>query len=141
MHQEIMCGMLLKQINDELEKRGNNTLRSKELTTAQVGALFVLNSKQDGAMPLKELEHSLHVAQSTAAGIISRLEQKGLVESYGDPSDRRIKMVRISEKGRSACEDAYGDMQKEEQRLLSELTEAEQMIFISLLRKVRDSVK
>lgn len=39
------------------------------------------------------LEKILHVAQSTAAGIINRLEQKGLVTGFGDYSDKRIKLL------------------------------------------------
>ena len=37
------CGMLLKQINDELEKRANNKLRAQDLTMAQPGALRLLS--------------------------------------------------------------------------------------------------
>ena len=36
---------------------------------------------------MKELERKFCVAQSTVAGIISRLEQKGFVEAFGDASD------------------------------------------------------
>ena len=81
MSKDISCGMLFKQIHDELEKRTNNSLRSSDLTMAQMGALLVLREKSDKEMPLKELERSLRVAQSTAAGIVSRLEQKGFNKS------------------------------------------------------------
>lgn len=54
----------------------------------------------------------LHVAQSTAAEIISRLEQKGLAAGLGDA----------------------------EEQLLSNLTEAERDIFYMLLKKVRDAL-
>lgn len=92
-------------------------------------------------MPLKELEKALHVAQSTAAGIVSRLEQKGLVESFGDAEDRRVKVVRLSEAGAGCCRTADARMAEAERQLLSSLTEAERDIFILLLRKVRDSLQ
>lgn len=138
MADQTSCGMLLKQINDELEKRANNALRSQNLTIAQLGALMVLNQSPERQIPLKELERKLHVAQSTAAGIITRLEQKGFVESFGDAADHRIKMVRITQQGVQCCLSAEQNMDQEETLLLSGLTDTEKLIFISLLQKVRN---
>lgn len=135
------CGTLLKQIHDALEKQANNSLRADGLTMAQVGVLLMLDRAEHRQMPLKELEKALHVAQSTAAGIVSRLEQKGLVESFGDAEDRRVKVVRLSEAGAGCCRTADARMAEAERQLLSSLTEAERDIFILLLRKVRDSLQ
>lgn len=135
------CGTLLKQIHDALEKQANNSLRADGLTMAQVGVLLMLDRAEHRQMPLKELEKALHVAQSTAAGIVSRLEQKGLVECFGDAEDRRVKVVRLSEAGAGCCRTADARMAEAERQLLSSLTEAERDIFILLLRKVRDSLQ
>ena len=135
------CGALIKQIHDALEKQANNSLRADGLTMAQVGVLLMLDRAEHRQMPLKELEKALHVAQSTAAGIVSRLEQKGLVESFGDAEDRRVKVVRLSEAGAGCCRTADARMAEAERQLLSSLTEAERDIFILLLRKVRDSLQ
>ena len=78
------CGKLIKlikQINDELRKNANNAMRAQDMTVAQLDALLELDHAPGKQRSLKELEQSLHVAQSTAAGIIARLEQKGFVDS------------------------------------------------------------
>lgn len=134
------CGLLIKQINDELRKNANNALRFQDMTLAQLEALDQLNQAPEGQHSLKELEQILHVAQSTAAGIISRLEQKGLVESFGDTGDRRIKLVRITPAGMKCVRTALHYRAEAEERLLSGLTEAERDIFYMLLKKVRDSL-
>lgn len=134
------CGALIKQIHDELERNANNTLRAQDMTMAQSGALVIIHGTSEKQMTLKELERVLHVAQSTAAGIVVRLEEKGLVESFGSPEDRRIKMVRLTPKGIEKCHTAEQDMQRTEQQLLSGLTETEREIFLSLLRKVRNTL-
>ena len=82
----------------------------------------------------------MHVAQSTAAGIVARLEQKNLVEGFGSADDRRIKMVRITPLGEQCCQRAEQNMQQAEKALLSGLTQTEQDIFLSLLKKVRDTL-
>lgn len=134
-------GLLFKQIHDELEKCLNNSLRSRDLTLAQVGILMELRYTPEKQMSLKELERCFHVAQSTAAGIVSRLEQKGFVESFGSADDRRIKMVRITSAGEQCCQFADQHLKQTEDTLLSELTETEQSILLALLQKICASLK
>jgi len=116
-------------------------MRSLDMTMSQFGALLELSQAPELQRSLKELEQSLHVAQSTAAGIISRLEQKGFVESFGDAADRRIKLVRITPAGCKCVTDAEKDMLQAERKLLSALTETEREIFFVLLQKVRNSLQ
>ena len=134
------CGMLIKQINDELRKNANNALRSQGMTLTQLDALVELDRAPEGQRTLKELEQILHVAQSTAAGIISRLEQKGLVAGFGDAEDRRIKRVQITPAGVDCVRTALHHRAEAEGLILSNLTEAERNIFYMLLKKVRDSL-
>ena len=134
------CGMLIKQINDELLKNANNALRLQNITLAQLEVLDQLNQAPKGRYSLKELEQILHVAQSTAAGIISRLEQKGFVAGFGDAADRRIKQVQITPAGVGCIRSAMHHRVKAEELLLSNLTEAERDLFYILLKKVRDSL-
>lgn len=135
------CGALIKKINDELGKNANNVLRAQDLTFSQLGALLKLDAASEGQLTLKELEKQLHVAQSTAAGIVSRLERKDLVESFGDAEDRRIKIVKITSGGIQRLQDADQHRIQAEERLLSGLTETERSIFYSLLKKVCDSLQ
>lgn len=135
------CGALLKKINDEMEKNANNALRSQDLTFTQLGALLELNAAAGGQLTLKELERQLHVAQPTAAGIVSRLERKALAESFGDPADRRIKIVKITSLGIERVQKTDMHRIQAEEHLLSELTETEKSIFYSLLKKVCDTLQ
>ncbi|MGM9531266.1 MarR family winged helix-turn-helix transcriptional regulator [Intestinibacter sp.] len=135
------CGFLIKQIHTTLEKNANNALRESGLTTAQVSVLMELYDTVEKQMTLKELEKVLHLAQSTTAGIVSRLVQKGLVECYADVSDKRIKIVKITPAGEECCIVAEKHMQEAEEDLLSGLTETERDIFVSLLKKVSTSMK
>ncbi|MGN1000034.1 MAG: MarR family winged helix-turn-helix transcriptional regulator [Faecousia sp.] len=134
------CGFYIKHISDVLQRDSNNALRAKDLTLAQVTVLLLLESSPNGETSLKELEKQLQVAQSTAAGIIVRLEHKGFVEGYGSSEDKRVKMVRITEAGRACCADSHANMKQAEERLLSSLTETERILLAALLEKVSDSM-
>lgn len=132
---------LIKQVHDGLEKQANNSLRSQDLTMSQVGVLMELRFSPEKQMALKELERRLHVAQSTAAGIVARLEQKGLVEGFGDANDRRIKLLRITPAGEEYCRIADRHMAAFEEALLAGLTEAERTTLVALLKRMAGNLK
>ncbi len=130
------CGLLIKQLHDALEKRANNALRSQDLTLTQGAALMALDALDGGTASLKELEQALHIAQSTTVGIVARLEQKKLVEGFISPTDKRIKMVKLTSQGKACCRDAQKNMDDSERYLLASLTKDEQETFHQLLEKV-----
>lgn len=134
-------GKLIKQINDTLEKHANNSLRGHDLTMSQLSALIELDQLPEKQTSFKELERILHVAQSTTAGIITRLEQKGMVESFGDAADKRIKNVKITPLGEQQCEDAKQNMVASEALLLSGLTRNEQDALYGMLLKICNTLK
>ena len=139
MHPE-HCAPLIRQINCATEKRINNELRESDLTHAQICLSFVLIEKEEGQCSLKNLEKHLHLAQSTTLGIVKRSEEKGLVECFPDPDDRRSKSVRITQRGIDLCSKIRSDVQNTESWLLAALTPEEQEVFRSLLTKVRNSL-
>ena len=134
-----LSAMLIKQIHSELEKNANNLLRQDDITLSQISVLMELDKAEQNQMELKQLEHSLHVAQSTAAGIVHRLEQKRFVEALGNPEDRRVKLVRMTPRGKAVCEKAKINMERSENELTAALTDTEKEILVTLLQKVRDS--
>ena len=141
MSEHTPTGLLFKQIHDRLEKQANNALRAKDLTMMQVSVLMVLQQAPEQRLSMKELERYFGVAQSTVAGIVSRLEQKGLVEAFGDPADKRIKLVRITSAGESYCEEAACRMEEAEEKLLQGLTGEEKKQLNHLLARVADNLK
>lgn len=140
MENDSSCSVLLKQIHDVQEKNINNTLRNLDLTFSQINVLRALVHSADKQMSLKELEKILHVAQSTTARIVTKMESKGLIDSFGDASDKRIKYIRLTQYGEQYSSNAKQKLEEEETRLLSSLTETEKMVFISLLQKITSNL-
>ncbi len=140
MENDSSCSVLLKQIHDVQEKNINNTLRNLDLTFSQINVLRALVHTADKQMSLKELEKILHVAQSTTARIVAKMESKGLIDSFGDASDKRIKYIRLTQYGEQYSSNAKQKLEEEETHLLSSLTETEKMVFISLLQKITSNL-
>ncbi len=133
------CGFFIQQIYNALEKNANNQLRKKELTFSQINVLLTLADVPEKKLSFKELEKRLALAQSTTAGLISRLELKGLVSVSGDRNDKRMKYVQITSAGERCCKDAETAMLDMEEKLLTPLSESERREFLSLLKKVNRS--
>lgn len=134
-------GLLIKQIHDRLEKQSNNALRDKDLTMMQVSVLLTLQKADGQQLSMKELERCFSVAQSTVAGIVSRLEQKGLVEAFGDAADKRIKLVHITSAGTLCCAEAACQMDAAEENLLRGFSEQERKTLNRFLARIADNLK
>ena len=138
--QKNQCGTYIKHISDVLQRECNNALHAKGLTMSQLTVLHQLEDAPRGELTLKELEKQLQVAQSTAAGIISRMEQKGFVASFSSGNDRRIKILRITEEGRRCFAESQIHATESEAQLLAVLSEQEQDTLRRLLEKVSESL-
>ena len=141
MRNDYDCGTLLKQINDIMEKNANNALRGQDLTISQSGVLVLLDEKEEKTATFKELEKEFGVSQPTMVGLLSRLEQKHLVEILADPDDKRIRRARLTQKGEEKCKEGYKHMRSAEELLLGDLTAEEKSEFINLLLKIRNSLE
>ena len=141
MRNDYACGTLLKQINDIMEKNANNALRGQDLTISQSGVLVLLDEKEEKTATFKELEKEFGVSQPTMVGLLSRLEQKHLVEILADPDDKRIRRARLTQKGEEKCKEGYKHMRSAEELLLGDLTAEEKSEFINFLLKIRNSLE
>lgn len=141
MRNDYACGTLLKQINDIMEKNANNALRGQDLTISQSGVLVLLDEKEEKTATFKELEKEFGVSQPTMVGLLSRLEQKHLVEILADPDDKRIRRACLTQKGEEKCKEGYKHMRSAEELLLGDLTAEEKSEFINLLLKIRNSLE
>ena len=141
MSTSLPSGQLIKLLHDRLEKQANNTLRAQDLTMMQISVLMELQKTEQNQLSMKELERKFCIAQSTVAGIISRLEQKGFVEAIADAADKRVKLVHITPAGEACCREAAGYMEQAEQTLLQGFSEEEKTMFILLLTRAAENMR
>lgn len=129
----------VKFLHDRLERLGNNMLREKDLTLAQAHVLGFLRSKSNFQASSKELEKTMNVAQSTSAGIITRLEKKNFIETFSDPKDKRVKVVRLTQIGLDAMQEIKTCFDQIEKELFSNLNQEQTQTFFELLKKINQN--
>lgn len=117
-------GFLIKNISDRMRASGDNALREHGLTFSQAHILFVVENA-GGTLAQKNIERILDVSHPTVTGLIARLQEKGFVECGTDPSDRRNKIVTMTEKAYSLANLLRENRRKAEEALLAGLSEEE----------------
>src|ERR1035441_6399776 len=78
----------------------------------------------DHQVPMRELASALHCDQSSVTSAVHVLEEKGLVERRAHPSDRRIKVISLTEEGALLAKRARAEL-AEPPRVFDSLTDAE----------------
>ena len=114
-------GYLIKSINDRIKVKADNDLKSHNLTLAQSRVLIFLKY-HDGQASQKEIEDYLEVSHPTVVGIVSRMEKNGFLTCYFDPTDRRNKIVTLTEYAMQTGENMDTVIGEMEAKMLRPLT-------------------
>nr|MBR4280821.1 MarR family transcriptional regulator [Clostridia bacterium] len=134
-------GWFIKRIDNALEKEANQNLQALNLTMQQNRVLILLAHAEEHTLSLKSLEEHFGAAQSTVAGLVARLEKKGLIEAVTSPSDRRVKLARLTADGIRLHAQSRQKVVESEERLTANLSTEEKEVFLACLKKVHEAVK
>jgi MarR family transcriptional regulator for hemolysin len=98
--------------------------RDRGLTMAQFGAMLRIYHK--GACGVSDIGSDLGVTNSAASQMLERLVQLKLVTRSEDPSDRRVKQIVLTDKGRQIIQESSLAFQTWMEDLARTMTAAEQ---------------
>lgn len=104
------------------------------LTNVQFGVLNVL--ARLGEASQRELCDALDLDRSTVAGLVARLESRGLVARVRAAADRRRNVVGLSDEGRAVLQEAMADAARVDAVLTAPLTPVERAELQRLLTLV-----
>ena len=116
-----------KDFNKRMEKHGS--------TRIQWTALYFL-LKADKPMSQKELAVLMNVQDPSLARLIDRMERDQLLRRIENPRDKRVKILELTEAGRSKAEALMPYGQEFSDLLLEDITDEEVEIFQKVLKKM-----
>lgn len=117
--------MVVDHVNQRLEAVG--------MTNTDYSALRSV----DGPMPMKDLAHCMEIDPSYVTQVADRLEQLGLIERQPHPTDRRVKHLVLTAKGRRVKQ-AIPEMLWDDPNTFSSLSDTERATLTKLLLKLVD---
>ncbi|HSG79171.1 MAG TPA: MarR family transcriptional regulator [Acidimicrobiia bacterium] len=86
---------LLQELGRTMRAMMTRRLADYGMSPPMVGTLHFL----DEPMAMSALADRLSCDASYVTGLADRLEERGLVERLADPSDRRVRQLRLTDKG------------------------------------------
>jgi DNA-binding MarR family transcriptional regulator len=81
-------------------------LKPAGLSLSRFEVLLLLSFSRAGALPIMKIRDLLMVHGSSVTYLVDRLQDAGWVARDEDPGDRRVSLVRLTDEGRQAVEEA-----------------------------------
>ncbi|MDD2882696.1 MAG: MarR family transcriptional regulator [Rhodoferax sp.] len=81
----------------------------------------------------RTLARNIALDTSTTAGVVDRLEARGLMARSASPDDRRVRLLTLTPEGEQLLADAIGPMERAQELILAPLTSPQRDEFMQLL--------
>lgn len=119
----------------------------REMVAAEVPVLQAHGLTMWGYVVLLALDQSPMRTQAALAEAIGAdktriirtlddLQERGYIERQPDPDDRRVRLLAITDSGRTVKDAAQAEIQTGEERWLGELSADERRVFLTVLRRL-----
>lgn len=92
-------GYLAKMIHNAVDRKLNNEFGIYDLSSTQAGILRYLHHNKGKIIYQKDLEVVFKCSHPTITGILQRMEGKGYIQCQCDETDRRKKIISITDTG------------------------------------------
>jgi len=130
----------LMELMFQSKHRINHLAEKYELTTMQSAALRMLS--QDDPKAMRALSDYFMCDASTITGLVDRLEARKLITRSNHPTDRRVKLLALTNTGVAIKESILHEtLRIEDERLANILTDDERNVFRELLTKLLNEEK
>lgn len=130
----------LKMIHKTFEERRNKHLLKYNLTSSQQEILFYLGFHEGEPIHQREIEKWFHLKNPTVTGILNRLEEKGFIVRKTGESDKRFRIIELTDKSRCLMQEMREEMQQMDDRIYSCMTKEERSQLCGLLERILDSL-
>jgi DNA-binding MarR family transcriptional regulator len=124
-------GFLLRRLNQIHYALFLEECSRYNITPVQYGLLTALSIR--GHLDQSSLAAELGLDRTNIADVLRRLETRGLVKRSQDIKDRRVRIAKITAKGRDITARMFPSMQRSQDRLLAPLTQPERDKFMATL--------
>ena len=109
------------------------------MSIAHLHVLMML--EVEGSLSMGRLAEALDVSLPSATGLITRMEERGLVRRVRDGVDRRVVLVELTGAGRDATDELEIVRHRQLRRLVEAMTPAEQATCLEALHVVAGTMR
>lgn len=107
------------------------------ITPVQFAALTAIHREPD--LDQRTLAGRIGFDTSTLGSVIDRLEARGLVVRSNSPTDRRVRLLHLTDAGVTLLRDIDPSMRKAQLRMLAPLPPEQRLVFMDMLRTLLEA--
>jgi DNA-binding MarR family transcriptional regulator len=137
-HEETVI-VALRKITQAIDTHSRYLLLEFGLTAPQIASLRLVSTQ--GETTPGKMADELHLSPQTIAGILNRLEQRGLLCRVKDERDRRSIRIRITQEGQEALKKAPPLLRDQFRKEFAKLQTWEQTQILATLQRVAAMMK
>jgi len=126
--------LVLMKAHQSVARHASRSIQGTGLCFSDFAVLEILLHK--GPLPVNTLGAKVSLSSGSATAAIDRLEKKGLVRRGLDASDRRARLVHLTEKGRTLIVAAFRQHEADMDEATRGLSLAEKKTLTELLKKL-----
>ena len=107
------------------------------ITPVQFAALTAIH--HEPGLDQRTLAGRIGFDTSTLGSVIDRLEARGLVMRSNSPTDRRVRLLHLTDAGVTLLRDIDPSMRKAQLRMLAPLPPEQRLVFMDMLRTLLEA--
>ena len=127
-------GSIFPEIQRFFHNLSAEVSKTGDFTIAQYRVLSLMS--YFGKMTVNDLKNHLNIAQSSASGIVDRLEQIGLLKKSINSADKRVTELELTAKAKKILAQKVESMDNVYKKILESLNEDDQNEFINSFEKL-----
>jgi MarR family transcriptional regulator, 2-MHQ and catechol-resistance regulon repressor len=126
--------VVLWKATKAVEAHARRSVQGTELGLSDFGVLEALLHK--GPLPISALGKKVLLSSGSMTAAVDRLERSGYVERAGMSTDRRARIVLLTEEGSKLIRSVFAQHERDMERVFSLMDKSERRALASLLRKL-----
>lgn len=109
------------------------------ISVSQCYVLETLHS--NGTLTVNELANKMYLSISTITRVIDQLVRKEYVTRQEDPTDRRVRVLKLTEAGKEIFQKSWGTVFESEKQILENFPPENREMLIDFLQKLNVAVE
>jgi MarR family transcriptional regulator, 2-MHQ and catechol-resistance regulon repressor len=131
--------LLLWKASKAVEAQAQRSVKATGLCLSDFGVMEALLHK--GPLPISALGKKVLLSSGSMTAAVDRLERSGLVDREATSTDRRARIVHLTEEGSKLIRRVFAEHERDMERVFSRLDKPERQALANLLRKLGHEVE
>lgn len=137
--EELRLGYWIKLLGRKMTTYQDARLLKYNITGAQLGVLLELCGREGQSQ--REIQKILEIKPATFTGLVSSLEEKGLIKRVHDNEDARINRLYLTEEGKAVKEESFKEFLHVRDTMFKGFMKEEQQLLVCWLKKMYNNLE